>query len=489
VRAVLVVSIALAACGGGDNATPTPDAAQPMLDAAPDAAQLFPACHELAGAAATLPVHLDGTLAGADLQSPTSCASIDAPYGIASAGPDAVVPLVGLVPGTAYVVQLHAPADLGFYVATGCSTASGPSADECALFVDASAGSEEVGRFVATASVEYVVVDYYQSATPSDLGFTLDVYAEACTDDSACTSGPPVCFRGRCVECGDDFDCTNAAQSRCDTTSNACAAGFDVCAGDDATEPDNDGPAGAVALVPDGGGAIAVTAQICSTPRAEADYYKLTVDAGETWDLSLTWTGGRDLDLEVFDATGREFGLSYWEQPETMRLTYLPAGTYYVRISDFSTATTSSIDYTLAGQRVDTTGCNTSADCAATYRNQIFRGTCDAGACRSIDGSDVAAGGACDTQDDCAAGLECPDFYFMADADTRSVCAPQCTTDGDCAAMGDDYVCSTYFATENFCVQKCTSDDQCPTDPSSQPVSGPWYRLVCQTSTGRCVFP
>jgi len=119
----------------------------------------------------------------------------------------------------------------------------------------------------------------------------------------------------------------------------------------------------------------------------------------------------------------------------------------------------------------------------------VFRGSCVAGACVAIESVDVAAGGACDTEDDCASGLACPDFYFMADADTRSVCAPHCTADGDCAAMGRDYVSPTYFATGNFCVQKCTTDDQCPTDPTSEPVSGPWYRLDCQTSTGHCVFP
>ena len=480
--AVLTV---VAACGGDDGVV-TPDASVPAEDAAPDAPPVFAACAEFGATPTPLPAHITGTLSAADVQSPMQCATADAPYGIASAGPDAVVPLYGLVPGTAYVVQLRASADLAFYVVDGCSTTTGPSASECALFVDASAGNEEVGRFIATASTLYVVVDHYASATPASQRFTLDVYAEACQDDSAC--GDDVCHRGRCVECGDSFDCTASNAPRCDGATNLCTAGTDMCSGDDAAEPADDGPAGATVLVPDADGAVTASGHICSAPRTEADYYTLVVGTGETWDLSLAWTGSRDLDLEVFDATGHDIGLSLWEKPETMRLAYLPAGTYVVRVTDFSSPTSASVPYTLTAQRVSTTGCTTRADCAANYRNQVFRGDCEAGACVAIRATNLAAGQACDTEDDCAPNLACPDFYFVADADTRSVCAPHCTGDSDCAGLGSGYVCTTYLPTGNFCVQACTSDDQCPTDPSSKPLGGPWYRLTCQVSTGRCVF-
>lgn len=461
-----------------------------MVDAHPDAL-VFPACREFAAASShTMPAHVTGSLAAADVQSPMQCTAVDAPYGIASSGPDSVVALGGLVPGTAYIVELRSAADLAFYVTTGCSTMSGPAVSECALFVDASASTEEVGRFVASASTAYVVVDHFQSATPANQSYTLDVYAEACQDDSACTSGPPVCYHGRCVECADSFDCPSMTAPRCDGASNTCGAGADQCTADDASEPGDDGPAGAITLTPDAGGAFSASGQICSAPRTELDYFKLVVAAGETWDFDLAWTGGRDLDLEVLSATGSDIGLSFWEQPETMRLAYLPAGTYYVRISDFSPSTTAPIAYTLTGQRVSTVGCTTPADCATNFRNGVHRGECASGACVDITATNRAAGEACDNESDCADDLACPDFYFVANADTRSVCAPYCTDDTQCAALGAgaDYVCTTYLATENFCVQKCQTDDECPTDPSSEPLSGPWYRLSCQTSTGRCVF-
>lgn len=487
-RRWLAVLATVAACGGDDGGV-TPDAG--TVDAPPPDALVYPACREFGAATAALPVHINGTLNGTDVQSPTDCAAADAPYGIASAGPDSVVPLTGLVPGTAYVVQLRSPADLAFYVVNGCSTMSGPSPTECQLFVDASAGTEEVGRFVATDSTAFVVVDHYASATPGSQRFTLDVYAEACQTDAACAgvAGAPVCYHGRCVECADSFDCTTMATPRCEAATNMCATGVDMCTADDASEPGDDGPVGAVALVPDGNGAFSTTGQICSSPRSESDYFKLVVANGETWDVSLAWTGARDLDLEVLDATGAEMGLSFWENPETMRLAYLPAGTYYVRVTDFTATTTAPVSYTLSGQRVSTIGCSTRAHCAANYRNQLFRGECTAGACVPITATGLIVGQACDTEDDCAANLSCPAFYFVANADTRSVCAPRCEADIECIGLGNDYVCTSYLATGNFCVQKCATDDQCPTDPSSDPVTGPWYRLTCQVSTGRCILP
>lgn len=482
---VLACALVVAACGGGGGGN-APDAAPP--DVSIDTPPAYPACREFGGTSATVPAHVDGALATADVQSPSQCTAVDAPYGIESAGPDAVVRLDGLVPGTAYIVQLLSAEDLAFYIASGCSTPSGPAADECALFVDASAGSEEVGRFVATAASAFVVVDYYASHTPSNQTFTLDVYAEACTTSSQCTAGLPVCTNGKCVECASSFDCNDSALPRCDTATETCVAGIDSCTTDDAAEPDDDGPAGARMLVPNGSGAASATGEICSAPRTEADFYAFEVTSlGDTWDFSLAWAGTRDLDLEVFDATGSSVGLSYWEQPERMRLTYLATGTYYVKVTDFSAQLTSSVPYTLSAQRTAGAGCTSRAQCATEYRNQLFRGDCVAGACVKIDGAGlVAEGAACDSVSDCGSNMSCASFLFVANADTRDVCARTCSGDADCGALGSNYVCTTYLI-QNFCVQKCTADEQCPTSLDSAPAMGPWYRLSCQLATGRCV--
>ncbi|HEX5062600.1 MAG TPA: hypothetical protein VFV99_24680 [Kofleriaceae bacterium] len=479
-----IAAVVLAACGGGGG-TQAPDASPP--DAPIDMPPMFAACREFGGSTATVPAHVTGSLAGPDVQSPSQCTAVDAPYGIESAGPDAVVRIDGLVPGTAYIVQLDSPEDLAFYVVSGCSTPSGPAANECSLFVDASAGSEEVGRFVAASTTTYIVVDYYASHTPANQTFALDVYAEACTTNSQCSAGAPVCSNGKCVQCASSFDCVDSQAPVCDRTAQTCGPGSDMCLSDDSVEPADDGPAGARALVPNGGGFASATGEICSTPRSEADFYSFQVTSvGEVWDFSLLWAGTDDLDLEIFDANGSAYGLSYWEQPEAARLTYLPTGTYFVKISDFTSQTTTPVAYTLSARRTAGPGCTTRADCASEYRNQIFRGDCVAGACVKIEGAGlVEEGGACDSVSDCGSMLSCPSFFFVANADTRDVCARTCSGDADCAALGESYVCTTYLI-RNFCVQKCTTNEQCATSLDSTPMSGPWYRLTCTPATGRC---
>jgi hypothetical protein len=487
-RVAVLIACLAAACGGGDD----PPTGDPDAPPSPPDGAVYPACEELATGAMPLPIHMTADVvdAGADMIAPQSCAVVEAPFGVESAGVDRVIRLGGLVPGTDYGVSLRAGADLGFYVITGCTTAAGPDATECALFVDASTDGDEVGRFTATAATAWVVIDTYSSTPPEDGGFTVDVYAVTCDDDGACGGDTPACLDGRCVGCLDAFDCPAAVAPRCDDALHACMAGDTACPGDDGAEPGDDGPSGGRALVPDGGGHAALGGAICDAPENEVDFYTFTVGAaGESWQLGLTWAGAADLDLYVFDATGRRLGMSFWEQPETVVLTYLAPGTYHVMVDRFDDGGDPTVEYTLSAVRAGGPGCYDAGDCAAEYRNQLFRGDCVAGACVPIDGDgEVGELGACDSTSDCAPDLACPSFFFVADADRRGVCARGCTYDTDCEALGEDYVCTTYLA-ENFCVQKCTTDDHCPTSVSASPAYPPWYRLDCQPSSGRCLPP
>jgi hypothetical protein len=486
--AVLLVVTLAGACG--DPAQTTPDA--PAPDAPPiDTPPIYPACSEFTGAGMAVPAHVVGSLSGANVQSPSLCTSVDAPFGVESAGPDSVVRIDNLQVGAPYIVRLTSGDDLGFYVSSGCSTPSGPSETECSLFVDASFGRREVGRFVATAPSEYVVVDYYAS-NPDDTTFTLDVYAEQCASDAQCSGSTPSCVAGRCVECASNFQCGDVTKPACNTDTNRCVVGSELCAPDDVGEPANDGHSGAIALVLDGSGNAIVSGDICqpNTPGlVEDDFYKFTVTTlGDTWDVGLAWSSSsRDLDLRVYDSQGQTLGLSFWERPETIRLTYLPRGTYYVRVNTASPISNASHGYTLAVQRTPGAGCTTRAQCAAEYRNQLFRGDCVSGACIRIDGAGALAElASCDSTSDCGTGLSCPSFFFVANADTREVCTRTCANDAACVPLGSNYVCATYTATP-LCVQKCTTDDQCATDYQSRPSSGPWVRLRCDTQSGKCI--
>ena len=478
----------VAACGGGSN-TPKINDAPPGSDAPPDTPPDAPGvCVKFDVTPQMVPAHVNGAVAGADLQAPAHCAQIDAPYGVVSVGPDHVVEIGGLVVGTSYVVQLTATADLSFYVATGCTGPKGPSDADCLLFEDASQTGNEVGRFTATGTTAYIVVDTFTSNPPSNPNFTLDVFADSCTSAMDCSAGVPACVNGRCVQCATSFDCTDPSKPRCDSN-NTCQMGVDMCLTDDPAEPEDDGPAGATVIVPDGSGYAAHSGQICSNPATEADFYAFDVSAiGDEWDFALSWTGSPILHLDLYDATGLQLGASYWEKPQTVALTFLAPGRYYAAVTEAAPSPDSAaVNYTLQAQQTAGTGCVTSADCAATYRNQLYRGDCVAGSCVHLPTSGaVAELGACDRQADCATGLSCPSFFFVANADTRDVCARTCSSDTDCTALGGGYVCTTYLA-QNFCVQKCTASSQCPTSTTTQPVSGPWYRLTCDLPSGRCL--
>ena len=481
--------VLLAACGGGA-ATPAHDAATGSGDAPapPDAPGGFAACTKFDTTPVQVPAHVLGAIAGADIEAPATCAVVDAPYGIVSGGPDAVVEVAGLAAGTSYVVHVSSQTDLSFYVVTGCSTATGPSANQCLVFEDASTAGDELATFTATGATAYVVVDSFATTPPADPTFALDVYPETCSSDSQCSADVPACVAGHCVQCATSFDCASPTAPRCDDT-HRCVAGLDQCASDDSGDPADDGPAGATVLVPDATGYAQHAGSICSSPASEVDFYAFDVaNVGDTWDVALGWSGSRILHLELYDATGALYGLSYWEQPQRARLTFLAPGRYYAVVSEAApSGDATPVGYTIAVQQTPGSGCTSSADCAADYRNQLYRGNCSAGSCvhDAVTGTNAELA-SCDRVADCASGLSCSSFFFVASADTRDVCARTCSTDTDCAPLGAGYVCTTYLS-QNFCVQKCTTSAQCPVATDTQPQTGPWYRLSCDVASGRCL--
>jgi hypothetical protein len=490
VAAVLALT-AMAACGGGD-AQPDAGTDPPDAEPAPDA-NPYPACSEFGApmiSVSELPLTYEGDLAGsgADIAGPESCLEIDAPFGMSSTGADAVVEVDSLTPGVDYVVRLTGSDDLAFYVVTGCATELGPAADQCLVFVDATTDTAEVGRFVAPETGRaYVVVDYWTSGYPDPSDFRLEVYPLGCQDSTECGGSTPVCQDFRCVGCANDFDCTDPSAPLCDEPTFTCVEGLAGCTSDDSAEDGNDGPAGATELVP---GQL-TQAAICDNPRAERDFYRFHVDQnGEHWTIQLSWSASVDLDVTVFDDDGDLVGMSWYEQPERIELTYLPAGDYYAMVDYFATTQTSvSTPYAISATRLTGDSCIDEADCAVEYRNQVFRGDCFQGACRPIDGQGLRTiGESCDSVSDCTPDANCSSFFFTADADQRMVCGNFCDSDLDCTGLGSDFVCTTYLV-NNFCVQRCTQDDHCPTSPTTQPTFPPWHRLTCQLSTGRCLPP
>jgi hypothetical protein len=493
----MAVACALAgavACGDDSpaaDAASFPDASDPDADTT-DATPT--GCEELAfpaGAIDSYPGSYTGDLTDstADLELlPGQCAVEDAPFGVAVPGPDQVIELTGLAPGTRYVVRLASAADYAFYVATGCSAGSSPGEDECLLFVDAQVDLSERGAFAAPATgIAFVVVDQYMNAPHPDPTFTVEVAEAECADDDQCAAPTPYCVGELCHACRTKFDCADAAAPVCDVDAAECTSGFDDCTGDDPSPAENgdDGPAGATDL------STSATGHVCSAPADEVDYYRVTAADGEGLAFTLTWDdAAANLDLAVVDAAGVVYGLSFHQRPESIALTFLPAGTYFASVRKFELdPTAAATEYTLEVARTTGSVCATAADCATEYDNQIYRGACDtgSGACEPIAGAGaVAVGGACDTADDCVPEAElCTAFSFTPNLDTRGSCAAACTGDGEC---DPGQVCMTHSG-GGFCSLPCAADVDCPVLVASEPApTEPWAHFSCDAKTGKCAL-
>ena len=335
---------------------------------------------------------------------------------------------------------------------------------------ESNAGINEAIRTTnLTAGTYYIVVRQFEpTGTVAAVPYTLTV---------------------RIPECTNDFTCTLAASPVCNGA-GACGTGPSACVGDDAGDIGvgaDDGPAAARLLV----SGVAQTGSICSSPASEADYYKIVVANGEGLTVALSWTNGAtpaDLDPDILDSTGALMGRSFYLNPENVRVTYLPAGTYYVRVTSFASMASTAVQaYTLTTTRTAAQVCTSRADCAAEYSTQLYRGNCvvATGVCAAIPAGAGAANTPCDSGNDCTS-TRCSYIAFDADAQD-SVCTATCTTTADCAAVGTGLTCTTGFQT-NFCVPSCATDLECGANAGSSMITTgqPWDYLTCTVATGTC---
>jgi len=362
---LLALPFAAAACGGGGDddgadddtgdVTLEPDAAIPTPDAPPPPT----VCAELTtpqGTISAVPGSFSGTVVGkgADINVPMGVCAVEADDAYwEPVGEDAVVHVTGLTAGTEYALILTAPDDLGFYVVTGC-TGGTPGSGECLVFDDALLGGQgEAYAFTATSTEIWVVVDNAELPAPESGDFTLSVVLPSCHADTECTSDParPYCIGYGCVECGTNFDCDDATAPLC-TPTNTCVAGPTECTDDDAGDTGNgdDGPTVARTLAtPTAGVPTVQAAAICGTPTTEADWYKVTLAAGD-YDMQLAWTGAtNDLDVYLLDATAQVVAAANTgtDNPEAATATIDTAGDYYVVVVQYAPQAPAAAAYTL----------------------------------------------------------------------------------------------------------------------------------------------
>jgi hypothetical protein len=291
-------------------------------------------------------------------------------------------------------------------------------------------------------------------------------------------------FTATVPECTTNFDCGDSNLPVCGVT-GICEAGPDDCTNEDGGENGNDGPAGATDVTPTVGGMTTTMAAVCNSPAGESDFFAVTVADGDNITATLSWVDNAvDLDITAYDATGQTLGFAFYQNPEVVTLTNLPAGTHYIQVVYFGAIVTAAVDYTLTVER-SAGGCTTAADCAIEHETQFFRGDClVSGACAFIDGAGAVDGGdPCDSGDDCTSGF-CSYLAFEADA-AASVCTVTCGDDSECmTALGAGYACTTPFQV-NTCHPTCTVNEDCGANIGSDTIDAnlPWDYLTCNAGT------
>ncbi|HUQ02444.1 MAG TPA: PPC domain-containing protein [Kofleriaceae bacterium] len=323
-------------------------------------------------------------------------------------------------------------------------------------------GPEAALAMLPAAGEYFVEVYLYDPANSAPaVAYSVTLSLPECTNAFQCTAGEPICSLGECV------------------------LGPAQCTGDDLGEPTDDGPAGArPILVPVIGTPGTATGKICNTPSTEADWYSVTVGAGEGLVANLAWTAGPDLDVYIYDNMNRLLGTSFWLNPEIVTVTYLPAGTYYLAVYRAGTATVPAYDYTLSVTRTAAQTCTTATDCASSYKTQLYRGACTGGTCNFIAAGTRADGMACDSADDCMSA-DCSYIAFEADAQD-SICTHTCTSNANCSTIANT-VCSTGFST-NVCLPSCTTNVECGANVNSSMLDAnePWNYFTCTPASGAC---
>jgi hypothetical protein len=263
-----------------------------------------------------------------------------------------------------------------------------------------------------------------------------------CETDLDCASDFRECVAGRCEirqQCRSSADCPDG---------DVCAQtpfGAFLCSappppatcGDDG-QP-NDTPATATALETRG---MSVGGLACQGDR---DWFVVDVPAdraGGTLRVQVSFRAGVDIDAYAAVVSGAEGVLigaatSPDMTTETIELRFVPAGSIYFRVEQFSSDALADTPYTISAELVDApSGCTAEGnECLGLEFPRI---TCDAatGACLPLRGDgQVALGGLCDSDDDCGAGAEAC-WTFEGAEGVRAganICTHTCQAEADCA--------------------------------------------------------
>jgi hypothetical protein len=308
----------------------------------------------------------------------------------------------------------------------------------------------------------------------------LILFAAASAARAAAGPEAGVAEGGACVT---SFDCTTTAAPTC--SGGTCVAGPALCVSDDSADLGlgDDGPAAATAL-----GETPIAAAICNQPATEADFHRFTVTDGSRLDLALAWSGPADLDLRVYDASGRLFGASLHRNPEVVELRVIGIGDYLVEVRRTAASPIAvAVPYTLtATPQFFNIFCKLDTDCQILRTSTaLYRSVCLGSFCGFRAATGLGAGALCDSDANCASG-RCSYTAYQAAAGA-SVCTETCVDDTDCGSVPGAPICS-FGRAPNICLPGCVADAGCGTDPATKsPDPGePWDYYACTVAAQRC---
>jgi hypothetical protein len=277
-------------------------------------------------------------------------------------------------------------------------------------------------------------------------GYCLDLFQQRvcfspCGTDSDCPTYWACGGAGQCeiltcdldAECDGDRLCRRTEQQAIGVCT---AAEFGTCAEDDRFEP-NDTDSEAALLPGESPSARGLT--ICDD---NDDWFRIEVEQnGTTVQVVVDFDTGVDIDVQVYDATGRlvAAATSPDANPEVARARSLAAGSYLIRVNQFPGERDTTTLYNLVTEyTVDP------CDAQSCLANGPIRPICEERACRFINGEGtIPPGGLCDANEDCDEGSEfC--WVFEGAASGRNVCTRTCITAEDCVGLGEGAQCQRF---------------------------------------------
>lgn len=249
---------------------------------------------------------------------------------------------------------------------------------------------------------------------------------------------------GLAVKRGCRFDAACGEGEACDTLTELCAPFVrGACGGDEASDTHED----ALPLPRQ-----AAMGTLCPADR---DWYAIDMEVGETLDVSVSFTAGRNLDVLVLGPEGRLVDAALSDaNPERVVLSSVPAGRYLIGLVMPGSGDDAVVDYTLTSVS-SSEACRIHRDC----RSLGLPICSDAGTCLpAAENGRAKLGGPCGRGSDCAPGA---DYCFQGDPGGHdNVCTRDCETADDCADLGAGTLCVRRFGAF-LCMRPCASDDDC----------------------------